>query len=44
MRELVGPCANCGKDVYCRDGFLEGSYVNGKLFCMECAEENEEKQ
>jgi len=43
MRELIGPCVNCGKDVYCRDGFLEGVYMNGKLLCNKCAEAQEKK-
>ncbi|WP_255536141.1 hypothetical protein [Planococcus beigongshangi] len=43
MLELVGTCASCGKEVYCRDGFLDGAYVNSELLCSECAEEAEEK-
>lgn len=39
MVELIGPCSNCGKDVYCRDGFLEGVYTDGELICLECEEE-----
>lgn len=42
MRELIGPCSNCGKDIYCRDGFLDGVYVDGKLLCFECAAELKE--
>ncbi|MGM0896793.1 MAG: hypothetical protein ACQEV0_02780 [Bacillota bacterium] len=41
MRELIGPCSNCGKDVYCRDGFLDGVYIDGELICRDCAEELE---
>ena len=41
MRELIGPCSNCGKDVYCRDGFLDGVYVDGELVCFDCQEEVE---
>lgn len=39
MLELIGPCSNCGKDVFCRDGFLDGIYLDGKLVCRECADE-----
>ncbi|WP_268809841.1 hypothetical protein [Planococcus sp. CAU13] len=43
MIELIGSCVNCGKEVYCRDGFLDGTYVNSELFCSDCAKELEEK-
>lgn len=42
MRELIGPCSNCGKDIYCLDGFLDGVYIDGELFCFDCSEEEEE--
>jgi len=44
MRELIGPCTNCGKDVYCRDGFLEGVYIDRKLFCFACADEKAKEE
>ncbi|MGI2327844.1 hypothetical protein [Planococcus sp. YIM B11945] len=44
MRELIGPCSNCGKEVFCRDGFLEGVYIDGNLYCNACAEETDEEQ
>ena len=38
MKELVGQCHICNKDVYCLDGFLNGVIDDkGKLVCMECA-------
>ncbi|WP_424237486.1 hypothetical protein [Bhargavaea ginsengi] len=38
MRELVGTCESCGKDVFCLDGFLNGVSEAGRLECFECAE------
>ena len=43
MIELIGTCVNCGKEIYCRDGFLDGVYIEGKLYCFACAEEAEKK-
>lgn len=37
MRELIGPCVSCGKNVYCEDGFFDGVQEAGKLLCNECA-------
>lgn len=36
MREYVGRCVICGRDIYCEDGFLNG-YTDdeGKLCCYE---------
>jgi len=37
MKELVGQCRVCGKDVYCRDGFLDGVVQeNSFVLCFEC--------
>jgi len=37
MRELVGPCTICGKEIFCLDGFLNGVYVDGeKIHCFDC--------
>jgi hypothetical protein len=46
MRELVGSCSVCKKDVYCLDGFLNGSLdEQGRLACFECAkDEKDEKE
>ncbi|MDQ0215323.1 ribosomal protein L24E [Oikeobacillus pervagus] len=38
MRELVGNCDHCHKEIYCLDGFLNGVKENGKLLCFECDE------
>lgn len=37
MEEYVGRCNKCGKEVYCRDGFLEGVHEDGRLHCFDCA-------
>lgn len=41
MRELVGSCIRCKKDVFCTDGFFNG-YVLEKhnILCFECKEED----
>ncbi|WP_198038630.1 hypothetical protein [Planococcus lenghuensis] len=44
MRELLGSCTDCGKDVYCMDGFLNGVYIENRLFCFECADPEEKKE
>lgn len=41
MRELVGKCESCGKDVFCLDGFLNGVSEAGRLECFECADGEE---
>ncbi len=42
MKEHVGVCCLCGKDVYCLDGFLNGIVeAGGQLTCMECSLEGE---
>lgn len=40
MKELVGTCHVCEKEVYCLDGFLNG-VVNdeGVLICFECVKD-----
>ncbi|HLR41500.1 MAG TPA: hypothetical protein VK091_07460 [Virgibacillus sp.] len=44
MRELIGPCASCGKNVYCEDGFFDGVQEAGKLLCNECASKHVESE
>jgi hypothetical protein len=38
--EWVGRCTVCDKDVYCRDGFLDGVVAGspGVLYCHDCYE------
>ncbi|WP_256092392.1 hypothetical protein [Staphylococcus equorum] len=37
MRELVGKCSVCQKDIYCLNGFLNGEYKDNHLYCFACA-------
>ncbi|SFE32470.1 hypothetical protein [Alteribacillus iranensis] len=40
MKEKVGHCSRCGKEVFCLDGFLNGVLDEEKnLFCFECADQ-----
>ncbi len=42
MKELVNTCCNCGKDLYCIDGFFYGVHTEEQqAFCFECAEQKE---
>lgn len=36
MRELIGHCESCGREVYCENGFFTGIHIEGKLFCSSC--------
>ncbi len=37
MRELIGNCASCNKEVYCNGGFLDGVIQENKsLLCFTC--------
>ncbi|WP_163970844.1 hypothetical protein [Oceanobacillus halotolerans] len=38
MREIIGKCQACHKDVFCENGFFEGEQLDGKLYCVICAE------
>lgn len=41
MRELVGTCKDCGKLVFCENGFLNGFLSEDKsLLCTECDEKS----
>lgn len=38
MVELVGLCVACKKEVFCRNGFLDGVVTEDKkLYCNDCA-------
>jgi hypothetical protein len=40
MKEFVGRCKNCEKDIYCLDGFLNGIILeNHEVLCFECEKE-----
>jgi hypothetical protein len=43
MQELVGHCKECGKEIYCRDGFLDGIVLEDKsLICFDCNDAEKE--
>lgn len=42
MQEKVGVCANCGVDIWCRGGFLQGAVrEDGRLVCLRCEADDE---
>ncbi len=42
MRELIGKCKCCQKEVYCMDGFFNGVVLeNGEIVCFSCEDEKE---
>ncbi|SDH37831.1 hypothetical protein [Alteribacillus bidgolensis] len=44
MKEKVGNCTVCGKEVFCLNGFLNGVLDNQKnLFCFLCIEKKEKQ-
>ncbi|WP_195891916.1 hypothetical protein [Neobacillus dielmonensis] len=45
MKELVGCCSNCKKEIYCLDGFLNGVHTDAKeLYCFDCYERQEKPE
>jgi hypothetical protein len=37
MKELVGRCSCCGKELFCFDGFFNGVYTKDKkIICFDC--------
>jgi hypothetical protein len=37
LKELVGRCSCCGKELFCFDGFFNGIYTKDKkIICFEC--------
>lgn len=37
MKELVGTCFQCEKNIYCLDGFFNGIQTEDhKILCIEC--------
>jgi hypothetical protein len=43
MREPVGPCVLCKKEVYCHDGFLNGMVLDsGHLLCFSCRDAHDQ--
>lgn len=43
LKELVGSCDCCGKEIFCMDGFLNGVHKDEKVLCFECEKEEEHK-
>lgn len=41
LKELIGVCEGCGKEVFCEDGFFDGVVEEGRLLCNHCAEKSE---
>jgi len=49
LRELVGSCKCCKKDIYCLDGFFNGIHTEeNEIYCFDCynnlKKENENPQ
>ena len=43
MKELIGHCAACSKEVYCKGGFLDGVIQEDKsLLCFTCHNKSKE--
>jgi hypothetical protein len=37
VKELVGMCEICKKELFCMDGFFQGEIgLSGRLFCFSC--------
>jgi hypothetical protein len=42
MKELVGSCYECGKNLYCLDGFFHGVYTDEQqTLCYDCSGQKE---
>ena len=45
MKELVGNCTSCSKEIYCLDGFFNGVQSDDrKMYCFECYEESNHEE
>jgi hypothetical protein len=45
MQEFVGHCKVCSKEIYCKDGFLDGIILQDKsLVCFDCTNEEKEEE
>ena len=41
MKELIGCCSCCGKEVFCLDGFFNAIYTDDKkIVCFDCHEKS----
>nr|WP_145165051.1 hypothetical protein [Paenibacillus terrae] len=42
MREWIGKCRDCGRDIYCENGFLNGVVLEDQsLKCFPCGEQED---
>ncbi|WP_442594423.1 hypothetical protein [Neobacillus sp. D3-1R] len=45
MKEYIGKCSNCQKDMYCLEGFFNGIVLENKeIICFDCHEKVENKE
>jgi hypothetical protein len=45
LRELVGECQECKKEIYCENGFFNGIVKeDGKITCFDCEEKKEKNE
>ncbi|HLQ70622.1 MAG TPA: hypothetical protein VK142_02415 [Bacillota bacterium] len=45
MKEYIGSCHHCGKDIYCENGFFNGVLLPGHIYrCFECDDEISKEQ
>jgi hypothetical protein len=45
LKEFIGTCKCCSKEIYCLDGFLNGIITEKKeIYCFECIEKEENPQ
>jgi hypothetical protein len=45
MKELVGYCTKCLKEIYCLDGFFNGVQSDDrKMYCFECFDESNHEE
>lgn len=44
MREYIGVCTNCGKGIYCENGFFDGVlHQDSGYLCWACDEKERQK-
>lgn len=44
MKEYVGACSVCGREIHCHDGFLNGTVNDDQtVLCFDCYEEYKEE-
>ncbi len=45
MKEYIGCCLYCKKEIYCLDGFFNGVHTETKdLLCFDCFEKQEKQK